>query len=775
MRPAQTIMPILKLSRLALVIAMAGLVSVTDIKTQTPKDLRSVDNMRSQALRIPRIERAPALDDFKDMKGTSAFARSLAHVEGFQQKIPADGAAATQRTDSYLGYDAANIYVVFLCHDSQPDQIRSRLTKRENASGDDQVEVLFDTFQDQRRGYLFASNPVGVQSDGLWSEDNGADLSWDTVWDTNGLRTKDGYMVIMTIPFRSLRFSHEKLQHWGIILHRTVPRNNEEDFWPYVTGRINGRLNQEAQLNGLEDISPGRNMEFNPYGIWRASRSLNSVDSPPRFEDESLGGRVGADAKMVIKDSLVLDVTLKPDFSQVESDEPQVTVNQRFPVFFPEKRPFFLENSNYFNTNYTLLYTRNIVDPEYGARLTGKMGKVSLGVLFANDRSPGQVVANTDPEFGKKAQFAVGRMAYDIFGTSTIGVMYTDREFDGSFNRIGGIDGTFKWKKNYFANFQALESSTRDLAGNYSAGPAMDGTVGYSSRRFSANTYFESNASGYQTQVGFFSRPDYTRFSPFVNYRWWPKNSLIVNHGPNLAEATDWDHSGLRLDYTINPGYHFEFKGNTDLDLSYHAARSTLRPKDDSRLIVPRDYANSSGSIYFETNYFKKANFWVQGVWEDMPNLIPVSGPPRPAFERNFSGNLTLKLLTRLQIVNTYLGDYWRDAIVHNQNLYDLHVFRTKWNYQINKEMSVRFIGQYKANLSHPELVALDTTKSFNYDILFTYLLHPGTAVYVGYNTNLSTLDPALIPDPNGFLQRNNQYINDGRQLFVKVSYLLRF
>ena len=112
---------------------------------------------------------------------------------------------------------------------------------------------------------------------------------------------------------------------------------------------------------------------------------------------------------------------------------------------------------------------------------------------------------------------------------------------------------------------------------------------------------------------------------------------------------------------------------------------------------------------------------------------------------------------------------------MHNQSLYDLHVLRTKWNYQLNKEMSVRFIGQYKANLSHPALVSLDTTKSFNYDILFTYLLHPGTAVYVGYNTNLSTLDPALVPGPNGFLQRNNQYINDGRQLFVKVSYLLRF
>jgi hypothetical protein len=217
---------------LAFFTTLAVLAFVTAIKAQVARDVRLADNITQASLRIPRIERAPTLEDFKDMKGASAFARSLAHIAGFRQKVPADGAAATQRTYSYMGYDAANIYVVFLCHDSQPDQIRSRLTKRENASGDDQVEVLFDTYQDQRRGYLFASNPVGVQSDGLWSEDNGADLSWDTVWDANAMPTTDGYLVIMTIPFRSLRFSHESLQHWGIILHRTVPRNNEEDFWP---------------------------------------------------------------------------------------------------------------------------------------------------------------------------------------------------------------------------------------------------------------------------------------------------------------------------------------------------------------------------------------------------------------------------------------------------------------------------------------------------------------------------------------------------------------
>jgi hypothetical protein len=730
-----------------------------------------------QLIHIPKLERAPVLEDFTNLEPANAFALSMGHVDGFRQRTPTDGAAASQRTDGYVGYDNSNVYVVFLCHDDHPNLIRTQLTKRETADTDDTVTVIFDTYQDQRRGYVFGSNPIGIQQEGLYSEDSGVDLSWDTVWNTSGKRTDNGYMVIMSIPFRSLRFSHDDLQKWGIVLHRNIPRNNEDDYWPYIAAKINGRLNQEAWMNGLDHISPGRNIELNPYGIWRADRSLNNIDTPAHFEGEQLGGRVGADAKFVIKDSLVLDLTVKPDFSQVESDEPQITVNQRFPVFFPEKRPFFLENSNYFNTpGYTLLYTRNIVDPEYGARLTGKLGKWSMGFLFANDKSPGEVVANTDPEFGKKAQFYVARVAYDVFNQSTIGVMYTDREFDGSWNRVGGVDGSFKWRKNYFASFQVLESSTRDLQGNYFAGPAMQLYAGYSSQKFQANSLYQDNSNGLDTtQVGFFSRPDYRRFSNFIDYYWRPKNSLIVAFGPNFFEGTNWDHEGVRLDYQINPGWHFEFKHSTFLNFSYNAARSALRPKDYSTLNDVQDYANGGRSIYFETNYFKKLNFWVQGVWGDTPNVIPASGPPTQGFERLYNANLTVKPLTQLQITTTYLADWWEDAVLRNHTLYNLHVVRTKWNYQLSKEMSVRFIGQYNTTQSHPELVALDPSKNFNYDFLFTYLIHPGTALYVGYNTDLSTLDPALVNGPNGLVQRPTQFINDGRQVFVKLSYLFRF
>jgi hypothetical protein len=211
------------------------------------------------------------------------------------------------------------------------------------------------------------------------------------------------------------------------------------------------------------------------------------------------------------------------------------------------------------------------------------------------------------------------------------------------------------------------------------------------------------------------------------------------------------------------------------LNFFYNAARSHLRPKDYNTLTVPQDYANGGRGFYLESDYFKKVSFNFQGVWGNTPNVIPANGGPRDAFEQIFTVGVTVKPINQFQITTTYLGDYWQDTIIREQNLYNTHIIRSKWNYQINKEMSVRFIGQYNTNLARPTFVALDTTKNFNYDLLFTWLLHPGTALYVGYNTNLSTLDPNLVSGPNGFVQRSNLYINDGRQIFVKASYLFRF
>ncbi len=217
---------------------------------------------------------------------------------------------------------------------------------------------------------MFWSNPLGVQAEGIWTEEQGGpDWSFDTIWHTRGQRTKEGYVVWMAIPFKSLRFRVEEQQTWNVTLLRMIPRANEWAYWPRVSARVEGRLSQAGEVTGLNRISPGRSVFLIPYGSFRSFRALDANGAPPQFiRDRQFDG--GLDAKIVLKDNFVLDVTANPDFAQVESDQPQVTVNQRLEVFFPERRPFFLENSDFFSTPLDLVFTRRIADPQFRAPST---------------------------------------------------------------------------------------------------------------------------------------------------------------------------------------------------------------------------------------------------------------------------------------------------------------------------------------------------------------------------------------------------------------------
>ncbi|MGH7529139.1 MAG: DUF5916 domain-containing protein, partial [Gemmatimonadales bacterium] len=312
---------------------------------------------QERVVEIPRVVRPPALDGLLHStsgeadtaaNGGSAVpnARLGAIISDFRQREPGDGVPVSQATTAYLSYDDANLYVVFVCHDD-PAQVRANVARREDIGDDDQVAIYLDTYHDRQRAYVFIANPLGVQRDGILTEGQGEDLSFDAVWRSEGRITESGYVVRMTIPFRSLRFSGDSVQTWGIALQRVIQRANEEAYWPHVTKRVTGLVPQFATARGLAGIAPGRNVQLNPYSM--AARARVFDDDIPGHVTQS-DERVGMDAKVVLGGGITLDATVNPDFSQVETDDPQVTVNERFDVFFPEKRPFFLENAGYFQT-----------------------------------------------------------------------------------------------------------------------------------------------------------------------------------------------------------------------------------------------------------------------------------------------------------------------------------------------------------------------------------------------------------------------------------------
>ncbi len=727
-------------------------------------------------IEIPEVDRPPTLEDFLEMKPSAAWEGKLARVDQFIQREPKDGSPATEATHVYLGYDAKNFYAIFVCFDSRPETVRSRLARRDTIGDeDDEVQIYLDTFNDKRRAYGFMTNPRGVQFDYLWTEDNGYDGSFDTLWQSNGQMTSQGWVAMMAVPFKSMRFPATPTQKWGVLLQRVIPRTSETLFWPHVSTSVSGRMNQGGTMTGLADISPGRNLQFIPFGVMRSFRAPDLRDpSNPRYSSAKLRGDIGLDAKAVIKDSFVLDVALNPDFSQVESDEPQVTVNQRFEVFFPEKRPFFLENANFFDTPITLLFTRRISDPQIGARLTGKVGRYTVGMLFADDQSPGRRVADNDPLRDQRAYFGVGRVNREFWKQSSVGLMYTHREFLDSFNRVGSLDTRLKLGSKVTAVAQGVISQSRSLSGISKRGHAVDTWAEYRGRYFSGNTLLQDTSPGFETQTGFFRRPGVRRFSNFARYLFRPEGKHLLNHGPNAFQLALWDSTGRRLETHLNANYRFGFRGNTDFGAFINGGQNRLRRVEDgfpSLATADQDFRVGSTGFFFYSSYFKQISFNGEISRGTSINYVPRSGMP-PVLTDNDSVwfSATVKPLAQLTINNRYILNRYRDRVT-GESAFNNHIMRSRWNYQFTRQLSLRTILQYTAVLANQNHTALATTKGFNGDVLVTWLLHPGTAVYVGYNSNLRNPDPIF----NGPGAAPNRFVNDGKQVFVKVSYLFRY
>ena len=747
-------------------------------------------------LHIPKLEHDPRLADFLSMKPSPEFAATMLKVEGFIQRDPKDGAPVSQKTEIYVGYTDKNLYVVCICFDSEPNKIRARMGRRENINDDDQIGFVLDTFHDHKHGLFFYVNALGIQQDGIWNDYQMPDYSYDMVWNSDARLTGTGYVALFEIPFRSLRFSHEPEQTWGVFFERDIKRNNEDSFYPRISSDKQGFLPQAATMDGLKKISPGRNMQLIPYLAGSSFRTLDDRDpNRPTFNGAHLKLRPGADAKIVIKDSFVLDATINPDFSQVESDDPQVTVNQRFEVFFPEKRPFFLENSGFFDTPVNLLFTRRIADPEYGVRLTGKRGPWALGALFADDKSPGESVAPYDRLAGHKAYFGVLRVNRDIGKESTIGLIYTDRELHTSpgetqctesrclvgSNRVGGVDAKIKFSPTWYATIQALESHTKFFDGTHKGGPSFEYFLEHSTRKVEYNANYQDTSANFETDTGFFRRPDIRRLSQFAQYRFYREGKKLQWHGPGMFTNFNWDHSGTRLEWFANTNYHFILQRQTDFGIFVNLGHERLRPVDFSALAVNKDYAHEHRGFFFNFGYFKAMTLGGEMGWGTDTNYSPAVGAPVLAKSSYAQLFATFRPVRGLTVDNTYLLTRLRSD-TDNRNIFNDHILRSKWNYQFTRELSLRVIGQYNTVLSNYDpffpgraLSALPRAKSFNADVLLTYLVHPGTAFYVGYNSNLQNLSNPLNNDINGNLQRTpGHFINDGRALFVKISYLLQ-
>jgi hypothetical protein len=719
----------------------------TAARVETPR----VETSRN--LHITRASAAPVLEDY--IHGTPPGAAMP--ITQFIQRNPDDGKPASSESKAWVAYDAENLYVIFVCK-SPPGDLRARYTKRDDIFADDFVGVLLDTFHDRQHAFEFFVNPYGIQLDGLFTEGQGDDWNFDTYWKSEGRVTEDGFAVRMAIPFKSLRFTSMDVQTWGLAFFRNLPAHNENSLWPYVSNGVNGFVPQFGQVDGFEKISPGRNIRLIPYVAANGAHLLDQPPDQPPFFRTNHDVRVGLDAKVVIRESLTLDATVNPDFSQVESDDPQVTVNQRFEVFFPEKRPFFLENASYFQTPENLFFSRRIGDPVGGARLTGRLGRWSIGLLAGADRGPGKRVDPADPRAGDYAPGGVLRIQRNIGKESTVGVFLSDYNFGSSHNRVGSIDARWKIAKNWVAVGQAIASATRYLDGSRSAGPAYLASVNRNGLHFNYFVNYLDRNPGFHTDLGFVPRTDIRMTQQNFNYNWRPKGTPVASLGFTSFSNGDWNRQGRFQDGFTGATFFMNFRRasgfNIDHIWSYELYQNI-------------GFHKQATEMFFYSDRFKRVGinaFFGTGTGV---NYSPADGV-YASLASNQYGNTTITFRpnARLRIQQTYF--YTRLAHVFTN-----HILRNTVNYQFSPAFSMRAIIDYNAVLANTALAAYDTTKKFTGDLLLAYIPHPGTAVYLGYTNGRENL--ALLGEPATLVRTANPTLQTGAQVFAKVSYLFRF
>ncbi len=705
-------------------------------------------------VRIRRTYAPPAIEDF--VAGDPP--ESTLTVTDFRQFEPGDGVPASDATTAYVSYDDANLYVVFVCR-SDPRLVRAGLAKREDILADDGVAVYLDTFHDRTHAYRFQTNPLGVQLDGVFTEGQDDDLSFDAVWQSEGSLTPDGYVVRIAIPFKSLRFPRAPTQTWGLALARYIPRSNEEAYWPYLTKRVAGFVPQFATLQGLSDISPGRNLQAIPYGTFVGARFLDT--EAPAFRTAN-DRRLGLDFKAVLRDALTLDATANPDFSQVESDEPQVTINERFETFFPEKRPFFIENAGYFQTPVNLFFSRRIADPGVGLRMTGKAGPWALGAIGIDDRAPGELPTG-EPAGGRRAGIGAIRLQRLIGRESSLGVLASDWTLAGGWNRVASADARLRLTKTWTFAGQAIATASADSAGaGRRSGTGFYAQLTRDGRNLDYSATYTDLSSGFDAQLGFVPRVGIREFEQSLELVRRPSGA-VVKVGPTLSTLFDWDRDGLLLDRELEVAFEVKLIGETKLQLK--RTQVFERYKD-----LPFDTHETA--LELESAWLKWLSVASKLKVGSAVNHKPAAGLT-PFVGNALEGEVTFAFrpAARLRLDHTFL---YERLTTPTARVFVDRILREKLNYQFSRALSLRTIVDYSAVDRDSTLSRVDPERRWAVDLLLTYLVNPGTALYVGYRDGYENL--AILPGTPPTLARTDDPTTSiGRQVFLKMSYLLQF
>jgi hypothetical protein len=669
----------------------------------------------------------------------------------FKTFSPNYGEVFPQQTKVWAAYDAKNLYFAFKCYDNEPQKIKTSISQRDKIFRDDYIAVLLDAMGNTQSGYEFYINPSGIQLDTLNSAVSGVDMAPDFVWDSAGKLVAEGYQVEIRIPLESIRFKNSKQVKMRVLFFRQVSRSGVLGAWPAIKpGQTELSFTTPIVYQGLE--SPLK-LEVLPNFTYNLDRQQESAGS----WDDDASKNIGIGLKYGITSAITAEATLNPDFSQVESDTFQVEVNQRYPVFYSEKRPFFMEGMDVFDFGIisdgmmiSAVHTRHIVDPFWALKLSGAEGKMSFALLAANDRASGRIFTEETYQ-DKSALFGIARVKYNIGGDNSIGVLYSGRHFVDQHNDTAGIDLKYQLFKKLRATVSYLHSFTKEFAGDpIKNGSGWNFMLEYFTKKLDFIGAFESYdknfsmASAFQNRIG-------------INKFWF-------GIGPRIrfkSKKLNW--VKLIQPYFRYSKLHDHFTGMDDssrtlaVNLNFtRQAYVTIQYWDEDEAwanqVFNKKYLYSYGRIQLFKWLHLRAQVNIgEEIYYDPENPFLGNG-------RALSLDLTIEPGAKLNLGFNYLYSALYKKQV-KEKLYSLDIFNLHTTYQFNKYFFLRAILRY--NNYQEKLLT---------DFLASFTLIPGTVVHLGYGS----LYLKNQWQDNQWVAGRGDLLRMKDSIFFKASYLWR-
>ena len=675
------------------------------------------------AMNAHALGTAPALDG--DVLGDAAWS-GVTPATGFWQVQPDEGRRATQRTEVYVGFSGRNLYVGVVAYDDDPGGIIINDSRRDTSLDDsDAFLLIIDGQLDRQNGFVFGTNAAGIEYDGQVIKEGstgnrtlgsgGINLSWDTTWQVRARTGEYGWSAEFEIPFRSLRFGRGATQDWGINFQRNIRRNNEVAYWsPLDRSRNLYRLSEAGTLRGVSPPS-SRNLQITPYALGSARRGGD-------LDGTETDSELGADLKYSITPSLTLDATYNTDFAQVEVDEQQVNLD-RFNLFFPEKRPFFLENAGLFSVGRSqeveMFFSRRIgisddgevIPVNGGLRLSGKIGSsTSIGVLHMQTEAVDDIAPRN--------RFTVGRISQELPNRSSIGAIFTDRNGDGSYlvpeaddrNRAWAIDG--RWGVGDDLTFSGWFART-DTPGLDDDDQAFGVRAAYSTADWRVDSHYTQVEPNFNPELGFLSRTNYRKLETTVlrnvrNDTW----RSVLQLRPHVAYRT----------YRKPGGFEESGLVHLHLPIDYRTGSEWGPAVNFTRAGVVEDFEIVEG-VVVPADTYDHAEFVLRGETDE-------SRPLSYGFDATVGGRFGGDRASIAQWVAYRRGETFRTSLTFRYNDFDLpggeftaHLARLRLSYSFSPRIQLQALIQYN-----------ELADTIGTNIRFSWLQSANSGLFLVYN-----------------------------------------